>query len=139
MAVSSPEHSIQRFAELDAQIQAQAERRHGRPKQKHKLHRRSHAGIPAVVRKEITRLARELNRKHHQLFIVDHKLKDSAARLLRSLLPPKRKRGRPGMDSVTKAIQLRARFRSVSWREAGSDLEEAVRGGHSRLCRHERC
>jgi len=63
------------------------------------------------MRKEITRLARELNRQHHQPFIADSKLKDRAARLLRSLLPPKRKRGRPGIASVTKAIQLRARFR----------------------------
>jgi len=36
----------------------------------------------------------------------DPRLKDRAARFLRSLLPPKRKRGRPGILSVTKAIQL---------------------------------
>ena len=41
----------------------------------------------------------------------DPKLKDRASRFLRSLLPPQRKRGRPGIAGVTKAISLLKRFR----------------------------
>jgi hypothetical protein len=68
--------------------------------------------LPAAVRKEITRLARELNRQHGQLFKAEPKLKDRVARLLRSLLLPKpRRRGRPGLDSVTAAIRLLGKFR----------------------------
>jgi hypothetical protein len=44
--------------------------------------------------------------------MADPTLKDRAARLLRSLLPPKpRRRGRPGLDSVTTAIRLLGSFR----------------------------
>jgi hypothetical protein len=100
-----------RFAELNAQIQADAQARQNRPRVKPKL-RRSAPHLPAAVRKEITRLARELNRQYRALFMADLKLKDRAARLLRSLLPPKpRQRGRPGIDSVTKAIRLLRKFR----------------------------
>jgi hypothetical protein len=73
--------------------------------------RRSTLRLPAAVRKEITKAARELNRQCRKLFMADPKLKDRAARLLRSMLLPKRKRGRPGMDSVTLAIALRSKYR----------------------------
>jgi hypothetical protein len=102
---------IIRFGELDAQIQAEEQARHTPTPSKKSKRRQPTPALPAAVRKEITRLARELNRQHRSLFMADPKLKDRAARLLRSLLLPKRKRGRPGIDSVTKAIQLRARFR----------------------------
>ncbi len=57
-AVSDPtELRSPRFAELDAQIQAQAEQRRNRPQRsrKRKPGSRSEAGMPAAVRKEITR------------------------------------------------------------------------------------
>jgi hypothetical protein len=100
-----------RFAELDAQIDAEdatRQRRHDVAREA--KHRRRGPRLPAVVRKEITQYARQL-RQHPKLFIADPKLKDRASRFLRSLLPPQRKRGRPGLDSVTKAIRLRQRFR----------------------------
>jgi hypothetical protein len=114
MAYPSQQYRDPRFVELDARIEAVQRARTSPKPSKSKPRprpRRSHEGIPAAVRKEITRLARELNRQHRNLFMADPKLKDRAARLLRSLLPPKRKRGRPGIDSVTKGIQLQARFR----------------------------
>ena len=43
--------------------------------------------------------------------MADPKLKERTARFLRSLLPPQRKRGRPGIASVSKAIMLLQRFR----------------------------
>jgi hypothetical protein len=102
-----------RFAELEAQIQAVPERRQGNSQPQSKSRRRSATPpVPAAVRKEIIHIARELNRQHGQLFKANPKLKDRAARFLRSLLPPRpRRRGRPGIDSVTKAIQLRAKLR----------------------------
>jgi len=63
------------------------------------------------LRKEIACFARELRQQHRKNFTADPKLKDRISRFLRSLLPPKRKRGRPGLDSVTKAIRLRQRLR----------------------------
>jgi hypothetical protein len=100
-----------RFAELDAQIEAEQATRRQTPAPKPKRRRRPGPRLPASVRKEIARFARELRRQHRKFFTADPKLKDRAARFLRSLLPPKRKRGRPGIDSVTKAIRLRQRFR----------------------------
>jgi hypothetical protein len=100
-----------RFAELDAQIDADEAARQRRPDVARKAKRgRSGPRLPAALRKEIAHFAREL-RRHRNLFIADPKLKDRASRFLRSLLPPQRKRGRPGLDSVTKAIRLRQRFR----------------------------
>jgi len=63
------------------------------------------------LRKEITRLARELGCEHAPFFMTDPKLKDRAARLFRSLLPPWGKRGAHGHDDVTAAIQLLRKFR----------------------------
>ena len=57
-----------RFAELEAQIQAETERRQDRPQRKRRARRPSTSRLPAAVRKEITRLARVLNREHGQLF-----------------------------------------------------------------------
>jgi hypothetical protein len=101
-----------RFAELDAQIEAEAESHHQRTPSKSKRRRRSGPRLPAAVRKEITLCVRQL-RKHRTFFVEDEKLKDRAARFLHSLLPPKRKRGRPGLASVTKASMLRRKLRKV--------------------------
>jgi hypothetical protein len=101
-----------RLAQLDAQVPAEVERHRNRAGRRSKPRRRSTAPLPAAVRKEIARLARELNRQHAELFTGDPKLRDRIARLLRSLLPPKpRRRGRPGIDSVTKAIGLLGKLR----------------------------
>src|SRR5436309_8927612 len=95
-----------RFAELDARIQtAKAARQQMAPSAHIPKRQRPRQPLPREVRKEITQCARQL-RQHRKLFISDPKLRDRASRFLRSLLPPKRKRGRPGIDSVTKAIRL---------------------------------
>jgi hypothetical protein len=81
----------------------------GAPRRGHLKYRH---GIPGEVRKEIIRCARELNRSYRGRFISDQTLKDRAARLLRSLLPPKpRRRGRPGRPDVTQAIRLLELFK----------------------------
>jgi len=98
-----------RFAELDAQIRAEAERHQNRPQRKPR--HRSTPPMPRALRKEITRLARELRREHAPLFLNDPKLKDRAARLFRSQLPPWGKRGARGYDGVTTGIQLLRKFR----------------------------
>ena len=109
---AAAESRTPRFAELDAQIQAEAERRQGKQQRKPNPRRRSAPPLPAAVRKEIRRLARALNGQHGRLFLADPKLKDRAGRFLKSLLLPKpRRRGRPGMSSVTTAINLLGRLR----------------------------
>lgn len=107
---SANEHRVPRFAELDAQLADEKKARQQGPAPKTPRRRRSGPRLPAVVRKEITRCAREL-RQHRQLLMADPKLKDRVVRFLRSLLPPHRKRGRPGLPSVSKAILLVKRFR----------------------------
>jgi hypothetical protein len=92
-----------RFAELDARIKAEESTRKERPKQP-KRYPTGHR-LAREVRNEITRCAQQL-RQHRKLFMADSKLKDRIGRFLRSLLPPKRKRGRPGIPSVTKAILM---------------------------------
>jgi hypothetical protein len=104
------EHRDPRFAELDAQIQDAKVDRQQRPAAHKPKRRRAGQALPREVRKEIAHCAHEL-RQHRKLFIADPKLRDRVARFLRSLLPPKRKRGWPGIASVTKAIRLRQRFR----------------------------
>ena len=95
-----------RFAELDAQIEAaNTNRDHQTTSPKPKRRRRHGPRLPAVVRKEITQCARQL-RQHQGLFKTDPKLRDRVARVLRSMLPPKRRRGRPGIPSVTQAMLL---------------------------------
>ena len=98
-----------RFAELDAQIKAaKADRR---PVARKRKRRQAGPALPREIRKEVTQLARQLKRQHRHLFTADPKLKDRVARALRSMLPPHRKRGRPGIDSVTKATRLLKQFR----------------------------
>jgi hypothetical protein len=99
-----------RFAELDAQIKAEESTRKERPSGKQPKRYRTGHLLPREVRKEITRCAQQL-RQHRKLFMADPKLKDRAIRFLRSLLPPKRRSGRPGLASVSKAIILRAKLR----------------------------
>ena len=122
-----------RFTELDAQIQAAKVERQQSPA---KRNRRQHAGpaLPREVRKEITRCAQAL-RQHRKFFIADAKLKDPVARALRSMLPPHRKRGRPGLDRVTKAIRLLKQFRRQYLHEKPS-VGASLPGSHTRVRQH---
>ena len=100
------EYRDPRFAELDAQIQAARADRQQRPAERKRKRQRAGPALPREVRKEITQFALQLRRQRRHQFTADPKLKDRASRFFRSLLPPQRKRGRPGIDSVTKAIRL---------------------------------
>jgi hypothetical protein len=104
------EYRDPRFAELDAQIQAAKAARQQRPAGRERKRQRACPALPREVRKEITRFARQFKRQNRKLFIADPKLKDRASRFLRSLLPPKRKRGRPGIPSVTRALLILKRL-----------------------------
>jgi hypothetical protein len=74
------------------------------------------------VRRAIARCAVQL-RQHRKLFAADPELKDCAARVLRSTLQPKRKRGRPGTVSVSsKAITLLKKVR----RQCSNDKPEQI-------------
>jgi hypothetical protein len=104
------EYRDPRFAELDARIEAAKEDRQQRPAARKRKRQRAGRALPSEVRKDITQCARQL-RQHRKLFTADPTLKDRASRFFRSLLPPHRKRGRPGLPSVSKAILLLKRFR----------------------------
>ena len=115
-----------RFAELDAQIEAaNTNRDHQTTSPKPKRRRRHGPRLPAVVRKEITQCARKL-RQQRKLFTADPKLKDRAARVLRSMLPPKRKRGRPGNPAVTEAILLLGRLQRKNQGQERKQLWQQV-------------
>jgi len=103
------EYRVPRFAELDAQIQIHESIPPHKPTERKPERRRTRSPLPREVRKEITRCAQQL-RQYRKLFMDDPKLRERAARVLRSLLPPKRKRGRPGMRSVTRATLLLKRL-----------------------------
>ena len=63
--------------------------------------------LPVELVTDIMALARTLRERHELLFFADRKLKDRAARLFRTVLPPRP--GRPGrkrIASVTHAIRL---------------------------------
>lgn len=71
-----------------------------------------HAELPRDLRKEIAALARKLKRDHRALFASDPIYRRRAGQFLTALLPPKpRRRGRPGIQSVTVAIRLLRKFR----------------------------
>jgi hypothetical protein len=75
--------------------------------------------LPRSLPKEIAACPRKLNRHHHALFTSDRAYRKRVGQFLTALLPfltallppkPKR-RGRPGILSVTKAIALKKKFR----------------------------
>ncbi len=62
--------------------------------------------LPLDYRRDLSKTARAHRKKYRKLFNADPTLKDRAARFYRSNLPPVRRAGRPGIDSVTIAIRL---------------------------------
>jgi hypothetical protein len=112
--VARSKHRDPRFAELDAQIQTAKADREQRPAARKRKRQRAGPALPREVRKEITRCARRLQ-PHRKLFIADAKLKDRVSRFLRSLLPPKRKRGRPGLDSVVGSSRDGVAAQALTW------------------------
>jgi hypothetical protein len=108
---SQAESRDPRFTELDAQIKAAKADRQERPAERERKRQRAGPALPREIRKDVTQFARQLKRKHRHQFTADPKLKDRASRFFRSLLPPQRKRGRPGIRTVTIAIRLLKKYR----------------------------
>jgi hypothetical protein len=95
------------------QIEAKSQARRNQSRPTRQQRRRS-SPLPAALRKEITRLARELSREHGQRFKADPDLRDRVARFLRSLLTPVtglEKQSRPLHSSPTEALTAP----TVSW------------------------
>ncbi len=67
----------------------------------------SNAILPLDYRRDLSKMAREHQKKYGTSFKVDATLKDRAARFYRSQLPPLRRAGRPGISGVTIAIRLK--------------------------------
>jgi hypothetical protein len=78
---------------------------------KRKGKRRREPSIPKELRIAITQHARMIASEYRKLFAADRQLKDRVVRLLRALLPPRRRRGRPRNQSTTRAIELYRKFR----------------------------
>src|SRR5215468_720657 len=72
--------------------------------------RRRAPAIPRALRQELTQFAWSIGRRYPNLF-VDRRRKDQLARLLRVLLPPRVRRGRPRDPAVTRVITLYRKFR----------------------------
>jgi hypothetical protein len=82
------------------------------PSPKPKRRRRRKLCIPKELRKDITQHVRYLRKKYRPLFLGDRTLKERVLLLERALLPPRpRRRGRPGNETVTRAIALGRKFR----------------------------
>jgi hypothetical protein len=111
------DHRDPRFAELDAQIKAEQVERQQKQRPAARKRQRAGPALPREIRKDITQFTRQLKRQHRHLFNADPKLKDRVARFLRSVLPPQRKRGRPGIPGVTKAIVMLKKFKRQYSRE----------------------
>jgi hypothetical protein len=67
--------------------------------------------LPRSLRKEIAAFARKLKRDHSAMFTSNPAYRKRAGQFLTALLPPRpKRRGRPGIQSVTTAIRLRGQF-----------------------------
>ena len=98
-------------SELGAHIIAEAEGRPHRQTQPSRRRKPKRPGVPREVREEVTQFARQLNQRYGKLLKADPTLRDRVARVFRSMLPPRRKRGRPGDPIVTKAMLLIRKLR----------------------------
>jgi hypothetical protein len=79
------------------------------------------------LRKEIAQFARKLAKEHGGLFTSDPNLRKRAGQFLTALLPPKpRRRGRPGLPSVTTAIRLLRKFKRDKPKERAAKLWEKI-------------
>src|SRR5262245_24011686 len=77
-----------------------------------KVRRIPRSDLPLEVRKELAQFARKLSRQFKPLFASDPKIRKRAGQFLTALLPPKpRRRGRPGIRSVTVAIKMLRRLK----------------------------
>ncbi len=72
----------------------------------HSTKKHSLISLPVAYRLELASIARAHRKKYRTLFAAAPTLKDRAARFYRSKLPPLRRPGRPGIDSVTTAMRL---------------------------------
>jgi hypothetical protein len=78
--------------------------------------------LPRELRKEIAAFARKLAKEHQAVFTEDPTRRKRAGQYLTALLPPKRRRGRPGDPTVTKAIRLLRKFRRQYPNEHGERI-----------------
>jgi hypothetical protein len=85
------------------------------------------SALPKHPRKDLATIARKLAREHRPLFTSDPNLRKRAGQFLTALLPPKpRRRGRPGLPSVTTAIQLLRKFRRQYPNDRGGKIWERI-------------
>jgi hypothetical protein len=99
--------------------------------------------LPRDLGKDIARFALNLKRDHISLFASNPSLRKRVGQFLTALLPPKpKRRGRPGIPSVTRAIQLRKelhrQFRKEPWPKIWERIYPEVIPGYADLSDHEK-
>jgi hypothetical protein len=83
--------------------------------------------LPKELRKELTGIARKLAKAHRSFFTSNPNFRKRAGQFLTALLPPKpRRRGRPGLPSVTTAIRLLSEFRRQYPNEQPAKIWERI-------------
>jgi hypothetical protein len=98
--------------DLDPKTQAEAANRAKTKPVPGKHRKRLSSPIPRELLRAIVQMARKLKKDHGPQFAANPELKNHAARLFRSILPPRpKRRGRPPIDTVTTAIRLLRTFK----------------------------
>jgi hypothetical protein len=69
------------------------------------------AALPRGLTKELRTIAGDLAKRFRHEFREDPQLRVRAARVLKSLLPPHARRGRPRDPTVTRALKMYGKFR----------------------------
>src|SRR5262249_1336937 len=83
--------------------------------------------FPRDLRTEHAGVARKLAKQHRDLCTSDPNLRKRAGQFLTALLPPKpRRRGRPGLPSVTTAIRLLRKYKRQYPNERPAKIWERI-------------
>jgi hypothetical protein len=78
--------------------------------------------IPADLRTEVVQFARLIARKYREQFAADRLMKIRVVRLVKALLPPRPRRGRPRDPMVTKALRLFEKLKRQSPADSPREL-----------------
>jgi hypothetical protein len=91
------------------------------------VRRTAQQGFTRELRKELAAFAGKLAKEHAGLFTSDPNLRKRAGQFLTALLPPTpRRRGRPGLPSVTTAIRLLRRYKREYPNERPAKIWERI-------------
>jgi hypothetical protein len=79
--------------------------------------------VPPELARDIIEAAQMVRERHRRAFLDDRKLKDRAARLFRTMLPPRP--GRPGRKRI-RSVSIAIRLLRTLWRESPEAKPEQI-------------